>query len=248
MQINAPDSFADTISVTKPLRILVADDDPPSRLYLSEAIHQLGHQATSCEDGNAALSLAQQHSFDVLLLDYYMPGISTLELLHSLRQTRTARSCDSPAIATSAEVDKALELRLQQAGFTAVLNKPCSLKDLQQIISTVGKAAEPILDDTSALRVSGNLHVLHALRGLLREELMTLYQALDQLQQQPSQLDERLHRLRSSCGFCGAAQLAEQARLLQAYLHGNASSTGQAMTVFRQVLLNTIHALTPSAL
>jgi HPt (histidine-containing phosphotransfer) domain-containing protein len=83
---------------------------------------------------------------------------------------------------------------------------------------------------------------MQALRLLLREELALLHQELDSLSQDHAGFGERLHRLRSSCGFCGAAALSSQTILLQQQLsqHG---ATSAALARFRKVLLATLRAL-----
>lgn len=232
------------------LRILVADDDPTSRLYLSEALRQLGNQPVDCEDGLAAIAQARQQYFDLLLLDCRMPGAGATEVLRALRADPAARSHDSPAVATSAQIDGELRQRLLQEGFSDVLSKPCTIDGLRQMTGQFAAAAAdlppaPLLDDAAALSASGDATILHALRGLLHEELVLFYQELDNLSADLPQLQERLHRLRSSCGFCGADALAQQAIALQRALRQGPPGERQ-MEDFRRVLLDTIDALAPS--
>ena len=77
---------------------------------------------------------------------------------------------------------------------------------------------------------------------LLREELALLQGELDQLSADRVAFAERLHRLRSSCGFCGATALAEQAVRLQRQLLPD-SATPAALASFRRVLAATLQAL-----
>jgi CheY-like chemotaxis protein len=231
-----------------PLRILVADDDPSSRLYLSDTLIRLGNQADGCADGLAAIEQARRQHYDLLLLDCRMPGAGALEVLQALRGDPQACSHSSPAVATSAQVDSELREQLLSAGFREVLAKPCHLESLRLMTARIGSAlATPLLDDESALSASGDAGVLRALRGLLHEELVALYQDLDRLQQHPQDLYERLHRLRSSCGFCGAHALASQSIALQGQLRHGVAAIGQTLPAFRQVLLETLDALAPSA-
>ncbi|HEY2622616.1 MAG TPA: response regulator [Dyella sp.] len=226
-------------------RALVADDDPASRLFLVEALRSLGLEARACNDGLAAIALAHDETFDLLLLDCRMPGAGAEQVLAALRQDPDARSSDCTAVATSAEMDLAERQRLLAAEFSEVLLKPCNLADLRRILGLVqaGAAALPLLDDAQAIATMGDADVVNAMRTLLRVELVSLYQDLDMLRGDPEAFAERLHRLRSSCGFCGAAALATQATLLQRHLKLGHSGSLAPLSRFSKALLATIEAL-----
>jgi two-component system OmpR family response regulator len=226
-------------------RALVADDDPASRLFLVEALRSLGLEAQACDDGTAAIALAHDEAFDLLLLDCRMPGAGAEEVLAALRRDPEARSSDCTAVATSAEMDPAERQHLLAAEFSEVLMKPCGVADLRRILSLVqaGAASLPLLDDAQAIATMGDAEVVNAMRTLLRVELVSLYQDLDVLLDDPEALAERLHRLRSSCGFCGAAALATQATLLQRHLKLGHPGSLAPLSRFRKALLATIEAL-----
>ncbi|TCI11405.1 response regulator [Dyella soli] len=223
-------------------RALVADDDPASRLFLVEALRNLGLEAKACPDGMAAIALAHDEPFDLLVLDCRMPGASAEQVLATLRSDPGARSGDCTAVATSAEMDAAERRRLLAAEFSEVLLKPCQVADLRRIVGLVqtGAASLPLLDDAQAVATMGDADVVSAMRSLLRVELVSLYQDLEVLRDDAAAFVDRLHRLRSSCGFCGAAALATQTALLQRQLEqGHAAPLAR----FRKALLATIEAL-----
>ncbi len=227
------------------VRALVADDDPASRLFLVEALRSLGLEAQACNDGTAAIALAHDEAFDLLLLDCRMPGAGAEEVLAALRRDPGARSSDCTAVATSAEMDLTERQRLLAAEFSEVLTKPCNLADLRRILGLVqaGAASLPLLDDAQAIATMGDADVVSAMRTLLRVELVALYQDLDMLRAAPEAFAERLHRLRSSCGFCGATALAAQATLLQRHLKLGHSGSLAPLSRFNKALLATIEAL-----
>lgn len=226
-------------------RALVADDDPASRLFLVEALRSLGLEAQACNDGKAAIALAHDEAFDLLLLDCHMPGAGAMEVLAALRRDPDARSSECTAIATSAEMDLTERRHLLAAEFSEVLMKPCNVADLRLILGLVqaGSASLPLLDDAQAIATMGDADVVNAMRTLLRVELVGLYQDLDVLCHDPEAFAERLHRLRSSCGFCGAASLATQATLLQRHLKLGHSGSLASFPRFKKALLATIEAL-----
>ncbi len=225
-------------------RVLVADDDPASCRFLGDGMRSLGAQVEIRTDGNAALEHAREQAFDLLLLDCRMPGAGALQILTLLRNDSRARSADGIAVATSAELEPAERSALLAAGFSEWLLKPCSLADLQRTLAL----AQPdhrdatMLDDHAALATSGDPVTMRALRLLLREELILLDRELEAVSREPDRFGERLHRLRSSCGFCGATALATQLVLLQQQLPHHAVTTA-ALARFRRALRATLRAL-----
>jgi CheY-like chemotaxis protein len=67
------------------VRILVADDDPTSRLLLKAMVSKLGHECVVAEDGSSAWELLTTGDIDVLLTDWMMPGVDGPELCRRLR-------------------------------------------------------------------------------------------------------------------------------------------------------------------
>jgi two-component system cell cycle response regulator CpdR len=67
-------------------RILLAEDDDHLRLFLSRGLQRAGHIVDSVGDGTAALALAQQTDFDLLLADVVMPGLDGIELARQLTE------------------------------------------------------------------------------------------------------------------------------------------------------------------
>ena len=67
-------------------RILLAEDDDHLRIFLSRGLQRAGHVVESVGDGAAALTLAQDNSFDLLLADVVMPGLDGIELARKAAQ------------------------------------------------------------------------------------------------------------------------------------------------------------------
>jgi two-component system, OmpR family, response regulator len=228
--------------------VLVADDDPGSCRFLCDGLRSLGASVEACADGTVALAQAGAQSFDLLLLDCRMPGAGALDILTRLRGDAQAKSADSIAVATTAELGTSERQQLLDAGFSDILLKPCRIADLQRVLVL----AQPdlpmagdtcVLDDRAALSTTGDATTMRALRLLLREELALLEGELEPLSRDHAAFAERLHRLRSSCGFCGAAALSAQTMLLQRQLLQNSGATPAALMRFRKALLATLQAL-----
>lgn len=225
--------------------VLVADDDAPTRCFLGDAFRQFGARVALAASGGEAQTLTHEQSFDLLVLDCRMPDAGAVEILTHLRQTPEARSAWSPAVASSADLDAEAQQTLLAAGFHAVLPKPCSLQDLRPLLSlaTASSRNLPVLDDGLALTTSGTPAVVQALRGLLRQELLAICDELDELSADTKALEARLHKLRSSCGFCGAAALSEHIVTLQRHLKLEHRGAMLPLADFRHSVLQTIEAL-----
>jgi len=230
--------------------ILVVDDDPVSLAFLVAAIERLGCIAIACPSGGDALKAVAAANADLLLLDRHLADSDGPALLALMRQ----RGITAPAIATSAEIDAAAAANLRESGFVDTLAKPTTLTLLQELLQRhlrVGEAAsavpEPnavagaLLDDHSALAaLGGDRTALKALRGLFAREL----EALDRDFDVPTLISGgRLHRLRASCGFCGALRLAGATVLLDHALRSGDASAPALVQQFQLACRATRQAL-----
>ena len=67
------------------MRILVADDDPSSRLIARVAVQTLGHECDTVTDGAEAWEAFRSRPHDVVISDWLMPGLTGLELCRNIR-------------------------------------------------------------------------------------------------------------------------------------------------------------------
>jgi DNA-binding response OmpR family regulator len=69
-------------------RILIIDDEPAVRMALEMALADTPHHVQSVETAEKALALLAAQTFDLLIVDKNLPGISGVELLRRVRQHR----------------------------------------------------------------------------------------------------------------------------------------------------------------
>lgn len=195
--------------------ILLVEDDPISALFLSAALETLPARVQIA--GDCAQALAAAGPFDVWLIDANLPDGTGTALLQHLRMTDTTAS----ALAHTADATPAMRDRLLQAGFADVLVKPLSAQALLDAVrAALGRAetdapsARPDWDEAAALAaLAGNRDHVATLRQLFLTELpATRAACLDAFARaDDAALRAQLHRLQASCGFAGAAALAEVA-------------------------------------
>jgi CheY-like chemotaxis protein len=227
-------------------RVLVAEDDLASCRFLADGLRRLGAEVATCDHGGDALTRARTEYYDLLVLDCRMPGGGALGILSALRADPDSACHAAIAVASSADDAAQVDAPLLAAGFSSVLRKPCSLAQLHELLMLVPshRRARGVLDDGSGLSSSGDHATLRALRQLLHGELLVLDTQLDALAADRTELGERLHRLRASCGFCGAQELAAAAAALQLEARER-DPTPAALTRFRRALHATRVALEP---
>lgn len=87
---------------TRGLKILFVEDDPTLRMLTGEVMDELGHEVSLCESAEAALEQLAQYTYDVLLTDVGLAGMSGIELV---RQAKTRDPDLSIVIASGYAVD-----------------------------------------------------------------------------------------------------------------------------------------------
>ena len=105
-----------------PGAILIVDDDAGNREMLARRLERLGHEVTTAEHGQEALELIRAGTYDLLLLDIVMPGMSGHEVLAYLADNPPPSSL--PVIVLSAADDAAQVARCIEAGAEDYLPKP----------------------------------------------------------------------------------------------------------------------------
>jgi CheY-like chemotaxis protein len=75
------------LAITPAARLLVVDDDPVSRKAVSLALKKAFGEPELAANGEAALALTEQHSYDAIFLDVEMPGMDGFELCTKIRNT-----------------------------------------------------------------------------------------------------------------------------------------------------------------
>jgi len=115
------------------VRVLVVDDNPMNRELARTVLEMVGAAVSEAVDGEDCLRCVRDASFDVILLDYRMPGIDGPETLRRLR-ARPGPNARAPVLAFTADS----ELASFQAGhdFDGVIAKPI---DALALISTVAE-------------------------------------------------------------------------------------------------------------
>jgi len=80
-------------SNTASCKVLVVEDDRPTRMLLERIIHSRGHEVVGCESAEVALERLRSEFFPLITLDIQLPGMSGLELCRLLRSEPYGSHC-----------------------------------------------------------------------------------------------------------------------------------------------------------
>jgi two-component system OmpR family response regulator len=114
------------LSQTVPVRVLVAEDEVRLAELLEQALTEGGCTTSVHHDGVAALGAARHGGFDVLLLDWMLPGIEGPDIVRTLR----AEGHRTPALLLTARGGLSDRVGGLDAGADDYLAKPFELDEL----------------------------------------------------------------------------------------------------------------------
>ncbi len=116
---------------TRPLRVLVAEDNPVNQQLIVKFLKKQGHETAVAGDGSEAVeALEKDPTFDVILMDMQMPRMSGLEATAIIRKQEENTGRHIPIIALTASVLKGDRERCLASGMDDYLTKPVNRNEL----------------------------------------------------------------------------------------------------------------------
>ena len=106
----------------RPLKILIADDNPDGRAILERFLTRKGHEAVFVADGKACLDRVLGEDFDIVLLDMNMPVMDGWRAAELIRAQKTYQ--ELPIIAFTAYAMQGDREKCLDAGCSDYLSKP----------------------------------------------------------------------------------------------------------------------------
>ncbi len=127
----------------KNLKVLVVDNNETARMILTRQLEHFGYRVSEVESGEEAIYLLQTDTpdaaFDLILLDWMMPGMDGIETARNIQSGRGLEKVPAIIMLTAYDkkqlIDRAGDVELQE-----ILTKPVFPSDLlDAILSTFGK-------------------------------------------------------------------------------------------------------------
>jgi CheY-like chemotaxis protein len=126
----------------RPLRILLAEDNPVNQVVAVRLLQKLGHNVTLVPNGREALTKLAAENFDLALMDVQMPEMDGFEATRALRAKEAATGQHIPIIAMTAHAMKGDRERCLKAGMDGYVAKPIRLAELSQVIEQLVRQAD----------------------------------------------------------------------------------------------------------
>jgi two-component system phosphate regulon response regulator OmpR len=143
--------------------VLVVDDDQKIRDLLARYLKDQGFRITAAADAASARAALRGLNFDLILLDFMMPGENGLELARSLKSTRNVPICMLTALSDAEHRVNGLE-----AGVDDYVAKPFEPRELVLRIRNILRRGQPPTTQSQAEEVRMGAFVFHLGRGELR--------------------------------------------------------------------------------
>ncbi len=125
------------------IRLLVVDDEEPLRKALTRFLTTRGFAVTEAESGDKALKLLEQDSYELMLSDIRMPGMSGIDLVSEALD----QDPDLAIVMLSALTDATSAALCMQRGALDYLTKPIELSDLAHAVDRALKVRDTSLQN-----------------------------------------------------------------------------------------------------
>jgi DNA-binding NtrC family response regulator len=113
--------------------VLVVDDEKNIRLTLRESLKSLDLNVDSAVNGEEALEMAAQQSYDLVLLDLKMPGMDGMDVLRRMRELSPKTAV--ALLTAHGNVESAVEA--MKLGAVDFLQKPFAPQEIRDLVAQV---------------------------------------------------------------------------------------------------------------
>lgn len=117
------------------MKILLVDDEVELTAPLSRLLRGAGHQVDVAEDGDGGLAMASTGAYDLLILDWMLPGLSGVEVCGRLR----SQHLRTPVLLLTAKDTLDDRVTGLDAGADDYLVKPFELRELLARVRALGR-------------------------------------------------------------------------------------------------------------
>lgn len=112
------------------MKVLVIDDDTDARTMVRHLLESEGVETEEAESATLAAPLLKEKTYDVVLLDLQMPGVSWMDAVRTVRSLAP----DSAVVVLSAHADWDVFFDAVKEGARDVVMKPFRAAELLRVI------------------------------------------------------------------------------------------------------------------
>jgi signal transduction histidine kinase/ActR/RegA family two-component response regulator len=124
-------------SLSRPLRILIAEDNFINQRVLMQLLTNAGHVFELAGTGGQTLVKCEKDQFDLILMDVHMPEMDGLEATRRIRAAEASTSRHVPIVGVTASAGQQDVQACLDCGMDACITKPIELPALQSVLGKV---------------------------------------------------------------------------------------------------------------
>ncbi|GAC1469729.1 MAG: sigma-54 dependent transcriptional regulator [Isosphaeraceae bacterium] len=157
------------------IRVLVVDDDEPHAQAVAESLERVGYDCVIATNGQDALRMIEEQTFDIIVTDLIMDGIGGLEVLAKAKRELP----DAEVVILTGYSTIKTAVTAMQAGATNYLVKPLDISELRTVADKVSQSQRLARSNIELQRqlnerfgfegVIGNSPAMHAVVARLRQ-------------------------------------------------------------------------------
>ena len=225
-------------------RILIVDDTPMNLQVIVALLKRTGMQTDTASGGAECIEMFEENEYNMVFLDYRMPGIDGIETLRELSMRFPEKFERTPVISLTASAVSGDREKMLEAGFSDYLAKPVNVSDMENVLrkylpkelqeTDAAEAAEEgddeikklspkilaikLLDPGKGIEYCGDAEeytfALMTLRDSIEERIKKLEDEINADDLKTFTLD--VHSLKSMLRSVGASATSDQAAELEA--------------------------------
>ena len=220
-----------TKEAARPLRVLLAEDNPVNQRLAIAVLQKQGHSVLLADNGEEAVAAYVDQHFDAILMDVQMPLMDGFEATASIREKEQQTGHHTPIIAMTAHAMKGDRERCLEAGMDGYVSKPIRADELFAALEGIASPQENtgkqedvtemrnILDmDELLAHVDGDTSLLKEIVVLFMEDCPLLMAGLQDAiaRGDAKEIERAAHSLKGSVGsFAAKAAFNSALRLEQ---------------------------------
>ncbi len=209
-----------------PPKVLLVDDNAVNRRLVRTFLENMQIQPVEASDGSEALEAVSRTRFDLVLMDLQMPTMDGTTATREIRR-HEADGERLPIVALTAQVMSDEREPLRDSGFSDVLTKPVSERQLaallerwtgerrKQAVSALSRQSEsgPVDPGLAVARAGGQVDLAADMLDGLVQEIQTAQAEWPGLG--PRELAPRVHALLGVTRYCGTPCLEDRLRQME---------------------------------
>ncbi|MGS0679687.1 two-component sensor histidine kinase BarA [Shewanella sp. 125m-7] len=192
------------------LSVLAVDDNPANLKLIDTLLKELVTQVQVADNGELAVKLAKERSYDLIFMDIQMPGTDGITATKQIRHSSSNRN--TPIIAVTAHAIAEERERISSSGMDGYLPKPIDEAALKGVITRW--KTKPKFTHFDQRTLNWDLCLTQANNkpdlalDMLKMLLKSLPETIEQIEQALSSSDNDkmlacIHKLHGACCYCG---------------------------------------------